>query len=92
MFFRGGSDLVDEGRVAVAGDEAGPDPLDLVRAGLAAGENRRLDGLHRAKLETRESKAGASPTTGDETMRGDRGKSETDSETGRWAKSRQANG
>lgn len=48
--FRGGSDLVNEGRVAVAGDEAGPDPLDLVRTGLAAGENGRLDGFHRAKL------------------------------------------
>lgn len=33
------TNLVDEGSVAVARDEAGTDALDLVRSGLATGED-----------------------------------------------------
>mmetsp|Transcript_23762 Transcript_23762/g.74785 ORF Transcript_23762/g.74785 Transcript_23762/m.74785 type:complete len:329 (-) Transcript_23762:213-1199(-) len=38
-------DLIDEGGVSVARHEAGADALDLVRAGLAAGEHGGLSGL-----------------------------------------------
>ena len=42
--------LVDERSVAVPGDEARPDALDLVRPRLAPRQHRRLHGLNRAQL------------------------------------------
>eukprot|EP00128_Syssomonas_multiformis_P009023 Colp12_sorted_trinity150504_noHs@36007 len=44
-------DAVDEGGVAVLRDEAGADALDLVGTGRAAGQHRRLGGLHRNQLQ-----------------------------------------
>ena len=46
-------DLVEEAGVGVAGDETGPDALDLVRTGLAAREDGGLLGLDRHNLERR---------------------------------------
>src|SRR5206468_3180117 len=48
------ADLLDSGqerRVQVLGDEAGTDALDLVQAGLAAGDDRRCLGLDGDRLE-----------------------------------------
>lgn len=43
-------DLVDQGGVEIARDEACADALDLVGAGLAAGNDRALCRLHRHNL------------------------------------------
>ena len=53
-FFVGDLDhLVDERRVEVLGDEAGADALNLVRPGLAAGDDRRVGRLDGDRLEVR---------------------------------------